>query len=231
MNSMSMAWTPAVAGMITLMNTATPPDCADEPRNPSAGIRIGQQQLQSRCDFSYPADGFRPRSSVMSAFDRIFSLIAGICLAAWLIAVVPVSFNYAKLFGSFSIDAPRNTAITLVTMTGFAIFWCLMAVLVKLLVSDWLTARKQSGLTITFDRVFPLVVGLCSVGWLIAVLPLLPSYVKALGFFSLADPEKLAITIAAFIAFTIFWGLVAVMAKLLLSDWREERRQPRQSGG
>lgn len=167
----------------------------------------------------------------MSAFDRIFSLIAGICLAAWLIAVVPVSFNYAKLFGSFSIDAPRNTAITLVTMTGFAIFWCLMAVLVKLLVSDWLTARKQSGLTITFDRVFPLVVGLCSVGWLIAVLPLLPSYVKALGFFSLADPEKLAITIAAFVAFTIFWGLVAVMAKLLLSDWREERRQPRQSGG
>ena len=106
-----------------------------------------------------------------------------------------------------------------------------MAVLVKRLVSDWLTARKQSGLTITFDRIFPLVVGLCSVGWLIAVLPLLPSYVKALGFFSLADPEKLAITIAAFIAFTIFWGLVAVMAKLLLSDWREERRQPRQSGG
>ena len=230
MNSMSMHWTPAVVDM--LMNTATPTDRADEPPKSIGGKSGSGSSRFSRAAISgYPADGFRPRSIVMSAFDRIFSPIAGICLAAWLIAVVPVSFNYAKLFGSFSIDAPRNTAITLVTMTGFAIFWCLMAVLVKLLVSDWLTARKQSGLTITFDRIFPLVVGLCSVGWLIAVLPLLPSYVKALGFFSLADPEKLAITIAAFIAFTIFWGLVAVMAKLLLSDWREERRQPRQSGG
>lgn len=226
-----MAWTPAVAGMIMLTNTATPTDRADAPQIHRQKIWIGQQQFQSRRDSGYPADGFRPRSSIMSAFDRIFSLIAGVCLAAWLIAVAPVSFHYATLFGSFSLDAPRKTAITLVTMAGFAIFWCLMAVLVKLLVSDWLAARKQSGLTITFDRIFPLIVGLCSVAWLIAVLPLLPSYIKALGFFSLADPGKLAITIAAFVAFTIFWGLVAVMAKLLLSDWRAERRQSRQSEG
>lgn len=166
----------------------------------------------------------------MNAFDRIFSLIAGFCLAAWLIAVVPVSVSYARLFGSFSFNDPKKTAVTLVAIAGCAIFWCLMAVTVKLLVSDWLAARDRS-FTITFDRIFPMIAGLCCAAWLIAVVPLLPSYVRALGFFSLADPEKIAITIAAFVAFTIFWGMVAVLAKLLFSDWRAERRQRQQSGG
>jgi hypothetical protein len=166
----------------------------------------------------------------MSTFDRIFSLIAGLCLAAWLIVVVPVSFSYASLFGSFSFDAPQKTAITIVTMIGFAIFWRLMAVLAKLLVSDWLAARKQSGRAITFDRIFSLIAALCAAAWLIAVLPLFPIYVKELGFFSFAEPKKIAITIAAFVAFTIFWGLVAVLAKLHFSDWLAERRQHQQSG-
>ena len=79
----------------------------------------------------------------MSAFDRIFSLIAGICLAAWLIAVVPVSFNYAKLFGSFSIDYTRKTATTLIAIAVFTLFWGLIAILAKLLLSDWLAARRE----------------------------------------------------------------------------------------
>lgn len=162
----------------------------------------------------------------MSAFDRIFSAIAGICLAAWLIAVVPVSLSYATLFGSFSFDAPQKTAVTLVTIAGFAIFWCLMAVLVKLLISDWLAARKQSGLTITFDRIFPLIAGLCLAIWLVAMLPAGFGYLRTFGVISLADPEKTAVTAAAVLAFTIFWGLVAVLAKLLFSDWRAGRQHP-----
>jgi hypothetical protein len=79
----------------------------------------------------------------MSAFDRIFSLIAGICLAAWLIAVVPVSFSYARVFGSFSFDDTRKTAITLIAIAGFTVFWGLVAVLAKLLFSDWLAARRE----------------------------------------------------------------------------------------
>ena len=79
----------------------------------------------------------------MGAFDRIFSLISGVCLAAWLIAVVPVSFGYARLFGSFSLDDTKKTAITLIAITGFTVFWGLIAVLVKLLFSDWLAARRE----------------------------------------------------------------------------------------
>ena len=201
-----------------LMNTATPTDRVDEPRNPSA--ENPDRVAPAGAISGYPADGFRPRSIVMSAFDRIFSQIAGICLAAWLIAVVPVSLSYAIQFGSFSFDAPQKTAITLVTIAGFAIFWCLMAVLVKLLISDWLAARKQSGLTITLDRIFPLIAGLCLAIWLVAMLPVGFGYLRTFGVISLADLEKTAVTAATTLAFTIFWGLVAVLAKLLFSDWR-----------
>jgi hypothetical protein len=144
MNSMSMHRMRAVAGMIILMNTASPTNRADDPPKSIGGKSGSGSSRFSRGTISgYPADGFRPRSSIMSAFDRIFSLIAGICLAAWLIAVVPVSFSYARVFGSFSFDDTRKTAITLIAITGFAVFWGLVAVLVKLLFSDWLAARRE----------------------------------------------------------------------------------------
>jgi hypothetical protein len=93
--------------------------------------------------WDYPVDKIRPRSDIMSAFDRIFSLIVALCLFAWLIAVVPASISYAKRFGTFSLDNIEKTAITIAAIGGFTVFWVLVAILAKLLFSDWLAGRKQ----------------------------------------------------------------------------------------
>jgi hypothetical protein len=79
----------------------------------------------------------------MSVFDRAFSLIAAICLAVWLVAVIPVSIGYVRKFGTFSFDDPEKTAVTLAAVVGFAIFWYLVAILAKLLASDWLAGLRQ----------------------------------------------------------------------------------------
>lgn len=81
----------------------------------------------------------------MSSFDRFFSLIAGISLAAWLVAVVPAALSYARAFGDLSVENTKRTAITLVTIAGFTIFWGLVAILARLLLSDWRAAGRQPG--------------------------------------------------------------------------------------
>lgn len=79
----------------------------------------------------------------MRLFDRLFMLIAAIFLSIWLIAVVPISVRYIRTTGSFSGEDPEKTTITIAMIVGFAIFWCLIAVLVKLLFSDWLASGQK----------------------------------------------------------------------------------------
>jgi hypothetical protein len=79
----------------------------------------------------------------MNTFNRAFSLVTGLCLVAWPIAVVPAAIGYAKRFGTFSADDADRTAITVAAIVAFAIFWCLVAVLAKLQLSDWLAARRR----------------------------------------------------------------------------------------
>lgn len=79
----------------------------------------------------------------MRLFDRLFMLIAAILLSIWLIAVVPISVRYIRATGSLSGEDPEKTAITIAMIVGFAIFWCLIAILVKLLFSDWLASGQK----------------------------------------------------------------------------------------
>jgi hypothetical protein len=79
----------------------------------------------------------------MNAFNRAFSLVTGLCLVAWLVAVVPAAIGYAKRFGTFAADDAERTVITIAAIVAFAIFWCLVAVLAKLQLSDWLAARRR----------------------------------------------------------------------------------------
>lgn len=81
----------------------------------------------------------------MSAFDRIFPLIAGLCLAIWLVAMLPAGFGYLRTFGVISLAEPGKTAVTAAAILACTIFWGLVAVLAKLLFSDWRAGRQHSG--------------------------------------------------------------------------------------
>lgn len=81
-----------------------------------------------------------------------------------------------------------------------------------------------------FDRTFSLVASFCLVAWLIAIVPAMVGYAGAFGTLSVDDVKHTAMTIAAIVAFAIFWGLAAILAKLSFSDWLAARRRRQQPG-
>lgn len=79
----------------------------------------------------------------MKLFDRTFHLASAVCLAGWLIAVVPAMIGYAKARGDLSFHDVKHSAITIAAIVAFAGFWCLVAMLTRLLLSDWLATWRQ----------------------------------------------------------------------------------------